>query len=48
MQEIKSRSTKVETVLSPSLKAKFKSRCKKLNVSAAQRLRDIVQQDLKK
>lgn len=38
---------KVETRLSKSLATKFKRRCKKLNVSVAQRIRDLVQKDLK-
>ncbi len=45
--EKKSYSATVETTLSVSLKKKFKSHCRKLNVSVAQRLRDLMQKDLK-
>ena len=37
----------VVTQLAPSLKAKFKSHCKKMGVSMAQRLRDLVQLEVK-
>jgi hypothetical protein len=37
----------VETNVSVSLAKKFKSHCKKLNVSMAQRLRDLMQKDVK-
>jgi hypothetical protein len=39
---------KVETKLAPSLHKKFKSNCRKLNVSMSQRVRDLIQKDLKK
>lgn len=38
---------KVETATSKTLRAKFKRHCKKLNVSVAQRLRDLMQKELK-
>jgi hypothetical protein len=38
---------KIETRVAKSLKKKFERRCEKLNVSVAQRLRDLVQKDLK-
>lgn len=43
--EIKAGKVKMDFALSASLRKKFHRRCKKLNVSAAQRLRDLVQQD---
>ncbi len=46
--EIKTRGVKVETRASKSLHAKFKKHCKGLNVSIAQRMRDLMQKDLKK
>lgn len=46
--EIKTSKHKVETELSATLKKKFKSHCKKLNLSQAQRLRDLIQEALKK
>lgn len=46
--ETKSNGSALETNLATSLKKKFKSRCKKLNVSMAERLRDLIQQDVKK
>jgi len=45
--EVKTGKAKLEAVVSASLRKKFYSRCKKLNVSAAQRIRDLVQKDLK-
>lgn len=38
---------KLEARSSKTLHRDFKRRCKKLNVSAAQRIRDLVQRDLK-
>lgn len=46
--EIKTKGVKVETTTSTSLRKKFKSHCKKLNVTVAQRLRDLMQLDMKK
>lgn len=47
--EIKSKnSVKVETSTSKSLRQNFKRHCKSLNVSVSQRLRDLMQKDLKK
>jgi hypothetical protein len=46
--ETKTSTHRVDTTLSESLKKKFLRHCKKLNVSVAQRLRDLIQQDLKK
>lgn len=45
--EKKTKGVKLETIASVSLKKKFKARCKKLNVSVAQRLRDLAQKDIK-
>lgn len=45
--EVKSKGPKVETRVSQSLKSKFKKRCKKLNVSVSQRMRDLIQADVK-
>lgn len=45
--EIKSKGVKLETTVSKSLRKKFKIRCAGLNVSMAQRLRDLMQKDLK-
>lgn len=46
--EKKTQGPKTETVTSKALKAKFKKRCKALGVSQSQRLRDLMQQDVKK
>jgi hypothetical protein len=46
--EKKSNGKKLESVASASLHNKFKAHCKKLNVSMSQRIRDLVQKDLKK
>lgn len=45
--ETKTKGLTLETVLAPRLKKQFKARCKKLNVSMSQRLRELIQQDLK-
>lgn len=45
--EVKSKGVKVESTVSQSLRKKFKARVKKLNVSMSQRIRDLIQQDLK-
>ena len=45
--ETKTAGAKFETIGSASMKAKFKKHCAKLNVSQSQRLRDLVQKDLK-
>lgn len=45
--EIKSNGVKLETKVSKTLRKKFKIRCAELNVSMAQRLRDLMQKDLK-
>ena len=45
--EVKTKGVKAETIVSKSLRAKFKKHCKKLNVSVSQRLRDLMQKDLK-
>jgi len=45
--ETKVNGSALETNVSKGLKSKFKSRCKKLNVSMAQRLRDLIQRDVK-
>ena len=39
---------KVETSTSITLRKKFKKHCKGLNVSVSQRLRDLMQAELKK
>lgn len=46
--EKKTSTVKVTVPCSKSLRAKFNRHCKKLNVSAAQRIRDLMQKDLKK
>ena len=45
--EIKTNGVKMETKASKNLHAKFTRRCKNLNVSVAQRLRDLMQMDIK-
>lgn len=45
--ETKTKGETLETVLAKSLKKQFKARCKKLNVSMSQRMRDLIQRDLK-
>jgi len=46
--EIKSKGAKVETITSPSLRKRYQRHCKKVhNLSVAQRLRDMMQLDLK-
>lgn len=45
--EVKSKGVETKTVLSKSAHKKFKSHVKKHNVSMAQRIRDLIQQDLK-
>lgn len=45
--EKKTKGAKFETVGSASLKKKFRAHCKKLNVSQAQRMRDLIQKDVK-
>lgn len=45
--EIKTKGVTTEVMTSKNLKANFKKRCKKLNVSMSQRLRDLMQKDLK-
>jgi len=45
--EKKTKGVKFESIGSASLKKKFKARCKKLNVSMAQRIRDMIQKDIK-
>jgi hypothetical protein len=45
--EKKTKGEKFETIGSATLKRKFKARCKKLNVSQAQRMRDLIQKDVK-
>lgn len=44
--EIKTKGVAVETTTSESLRKKFKKHCRRLNVSVAQRLRDLMQKDL--
>jgi len=46
-RETKTGGQKLETVLSPSLHKKFKKQCKKLNISMAQQMRDLIQKSLK-
>lgn len=46
--EIKSKGKKTTFTTAVSLHAKFARHCKKLNVSVAQRLRDLMQADMKK
>lgn len=46
--EKKTNGKTIETIVSAGAHKKFKSRCKKLNVSMSQRIRDLIQQDLKK
>lgn len=46
--EVKTKGAKVETIVSKSLHKQFRSRCKKLNVSMSQRLRDLMQNETKK
>lgn len=45
--EIKTGGVISQTRTSKGLKNKFKQHCKKLNVSMSQRLRDLMQKDLK-
>lgn len=45
--EKKTKGAKFETIGSNNLKKKFRARCKKLNVSQAQRMRDLIQNDVK-
>jgi hypothetical protein len=45
--EQKTTEHRVETKLSQRAKREFKRRCNRLNVSIAQRMRDLIQQDLK-
>jgi hypothetical protein len=45
--EIKTKGKKIEVIASKNLHRFFKKRCKKLNVSMSQRLRDLIQKDLK-
>lgn len=45
--EKKSTSSKFEASASTSLKKKFGRHCRKLNVSMAQRIRDLVQKDMR-
>lgn len=45
--EIKTSKTRVIFHTSDSLKAKFARHCKKMNVSVSQRMRDLMQKDLK-
>ena len=45
--ETKTKGMKLETTAAPSLWKKFKNHCRKLNVSMAQRIRDLIQKDLK-
>lgn len=46
-RETKTSTTKITFSLAESLRDKFNRHCAKLNVSAAQRLRDLAQQDIK-
>lgn len=46
--EKKTNGRKITVELSDSLLSKFARHCKKLNVSMAQRVRDIMQKDMKK
>lgn len=45
--EIKSKGQKIEVVASKNLHKNFKRHCSKLNVSMSQRLRDLMQKDIK-
>lgn len=45
--EKKTSKVKVTVECSATLRQQFNRRCKKLNVSAAQRIRDLMQKDLK-
>lgn len=45
--EVKTKGKQYKFHLSANLHKRFKTRCKKLNISAAQRLRDLMQADLK-
>ena len=46
--EIKTGNVKLDVALALSLRTKFKKHCAKLNVSVAQRIRDLMQADMKK
>jgi hypothetical protein len=46
-KEIKTGGAKIETILSPSLKKKFASKCKKAGSSMSQVNRDLIQKWLK-
>lgn len=46
--EVKTGRIKFEAKTSQSLKSKFQRHCKKLNVSMGQRIRDLVQADMKR
>ena len=46
--EIKTSNVKIESPVAKTLHNKFKKHCKKLNVSMAQRVRDLIQQDIKR
>lgn len=45
--EQKTVGTKVETTISATTHKKFKAKARKLGVSMAQRVRDLIQKDLK-
>lgn len=45
--EKKTKGARFHTIGSKDLKRKFVRHCKKLNISQAQRLRDLIQKDLK-
>ncbi len=45
--EVKTGSARFESQGAASLKKKFAARCKKLGVSQRQRIRDLIQQDIK-
>jgi hypothetical protein len=45
--EKKSNGAKITIECAKSLRQKFKKHCKSLNVSASQRLRDLIQKDIR-
>jgi len=46
--ETKTSNVKLDVPVALSLREKFKKHCKKLNISVSQRVRDLIQQDMKK
>lgn len=46
-REIRSKGAKIEASLAPSLKKKFRRLCKKEKISMSERIRELIQRDLK-